>query len=56
MEPEPVAAGVETELSPLYSGQHDDVAGVAFLILAVTKTYISAAKAGRNRAGNIVHR
>lgn len=30
MEPEPVAAGVETELSLSLLGQHDDVAGVAF--------------------------
>ncbi len=55
MEPEPVAAGVETELSLSLLGQHDDVAGVAFPILAVTKTHISAA-CGRNRCWYVSYR
>ncbi len=52
---EPVAAGVETELSLSLLGQHDDVAGVAFPILAVTKTHISAA-CGRNRCWYVSYR
>ena len=36
------AAGAETELSLSLLGQHDDVTGVAFPILAATKTHIFA--------------